>query len=201
MTGPFRHTAFGFRRRARCMWLTAACAAIGLPAQAQQFSIGLGAGLDRGKVDCVAGYACDHGSAHAKLFAGYRFADGIELQALLFDAGHFDGGDTSPLGTPFGGRFKVGGVGVAAGYRWSFAPSWSLKGQLGIASMRTEFDDAAPLAGDAKQTTTQPLLGLSVGYAIAPNWQVSLDYDETRFKVYTTRGSLRMLGVAAAYAF
>jgi hypothetical protein len=55
------------------------CAALGLSAHAQEFSLGAGAGIDRGKTDCVATYACDHGSAHTKLFAGYRFGDGLEL--------------------------------------------------------------------------------------------------------------------------
>lgn len=169
--------------------------------QAADLSIGAGGGLDRGKTDCVDAYACDHGSTHAKVFLGYRVVDGVELQALAFDAGRFDGGDTTPLGTAFGGRFKVSGVGLAAGYRWSFMPGWSLKGQLGVASVRTRFDYAAPFSGDAGKTTTQPLAGLSLAYAIAPNWQLSLDYDETRFKVHTTHGSLRMLGIAAQYAF
>jgi opacity protein-like surface antigen len=168
---------------------------------ASDFSVGAGAGVARGKTDCVDAYACDHGSAQAKVFLGYRVADGIELQAMYFGGDRFDGGDISPLGTAFGGRFKVEGLGLAAGYRWSFAPGWSLKGQLGVASVRTHFDYAAPFAGKASKTTTQPLAGLGLGYAIAPNWQVSLDYDETRFKVHATRGSLRMLGVAAQYAF
>lgn len=181
--------------------LTAACAAACLSAQAGGFSIGAGAGVDHGKVDCVDGHACDRGSAHAKLFAGYALTDAIELQALAFDAGHFDGGDISPLGTPFGGRFKVNGIGIAAGYRWTFAPGWSLKGQLGVARVRTRFGYAAPFAGDASMTTTQPLVGLSLGYQIAPQWRLSLDVDETRFKVHTTRGPLRMVGVAAQFAF
>jgi hypothetical protein len=67
--------------------------------------------------------------------------------------------------------------------------------------VRTRFDYAAPFAGDVSKSTTQPLAGLSLGYRIAPQWQLSLDYDETRFKVHTTRGSLRMLGVAAQYTF
>ncbi len=201
MNHPARRAALGRRRLVPSLCAALGCTAFGLSAHAQQLSVGLGAGLDRGKVDCVASYDCDRSSAHAKAFAGYRFVDGIELQAMLFEAGRFEGGDTSPLGTPFGGRFKVGGLGVAAGYRWSFAPAWSLKGQLGIASVRTTFDYAPPFAGDARQTTTQPLAGLSLGYALAPGWQLSLDYDQTRFKVHTTRGSLRMLGVAAQYAF
>jgi hypothetical protein len=168
---------------------------------AGDFSAGAGAGVVRGKSDCVDAYACDRSSTQAKLFLGYRVADGIELQAVYFDGGKFDGGDISKLGTAFGGRFKVDGLGFAAGYRWSFAPGWSLKGQLGVASVRTHFDYAAPFAGEASKTTTQPLAGLSLGFAVTPNWQVSLDYDETRFKVHTTRGSLRMLGVAAQYTF
>lgn len=184
----------------RCAWL-ASLSLASLCAQASNFSLGAGGGLDRGKTDCVDAYACDHASAHAKVFLGYRVAEGIELQALAFDAGRFDGGDTTPLGTPFGGRFKVSGVGLAAGYRWSFMPGWSLKGQLGIASVRTHFDYAPPYSGSASQSTTQPLAGLSLGYQIAPNWQLSFDYDETRFKVHTTHGSLRMLGIAAQYTF
>lgn len=190
----------GRLHRARCLWVVSLSLAAGV-AQADGLTIGVGAGLDRGKTDCVDAYACDHRSTHAKLSLGYALADGIEAQALLFNAGSFRGGDTSPLGTAFGGRFKVSGVGLAAGYRWSFMPGWSIKGQLGAASVRTRFDYAAPFAGEVSQTTTQPLAGVSLAYAVTPNWQLSLDYDETRFKVHTTRGSLRVLGVAARYAF
>jgi Outer membrane protein beta-barrel domain len=190
------------RRRAPSRWALGVLALLGsMSALADELSIGVGAGLDRGKVDCVDPYTCDRSAAHAKLFAGYAFASGLELQALAFDAGHFDGGDTTPLGTPFGGRFKVSGVGVAAGYRWNFAPGWSLKGQLGLAEVRTRFDYSAPFSGEVSKSTTQPLVGLSLGYLIAPNWRLSVDYDETRFKAYTTRGSLRMLGVAAQVTF
>jgi len=172
-----------------------------LTAHAGNFSIGLGAGADQGKTDCVAGYSCEHSSTHAKAFLGYRISDGFEAQAVYFDGGKFDGGDTSPLGTAFGGRFKVDGFGLAAGYRWPFMPGWSLKGQLGVASVRTRFEYAAPFQGEVSKTTIQPLAGLSLAYEIAPNWQLSLGYDETRLKVHTTRGSLRMLSVAAQYAF
>lgn len=182
---------------------------VGASASAGEFTLGLGGGFDHGRVDCLAPYACDRNAAHAKLFVGDAFANGLELQALIFDAGHFDGGDSAPLGaplgaalgTPFGGRFKVGGIGLAAGYSWHFAPGWSLKGQLGAAKVRTRFAYAAPFSGGASKTTTQPLGGLSLGWRAAPMWQLSLDYDETRFRLHTTRGSLRMLGVSAHYTF
>ena len=186
--------------RVHCVW-AAILSLTSVWAHAGDFSVGAGAGVVRGKTDCVDGYACEHGSTHAKLFLGYRVTDGVELQGVFFDAGKFDGGDTSPLGTAFGGRFKVDGIGLAAGYRWSFMPGWSLKGQLGLASVRTRFDYAAPFSGNVSESTTQPLIGVSVGYDLTPNWRLSVDYDATRFKVHTTRGSLQMLGASAQYAF
>lgn len=194
-------TARGRRQGAWRGCVAAACAAAGVTAHAEGFSVGAGAGFDHGRTDCVAGYACDHGSAFAKVFAGYQFANAIELQALYFDAGHFAGGDTSPLGTAFGGRFDVSGAGVAAGYRWPFAAGWSLKGQLGLARVRTRFDYAAPFSGGVGMTTTQPIVGASLGFQIAPQWRLSLDFDQTRFKVHATRGSLSTLGGAAEFQF
>lgn len=188
--------------RSGVRWLFAAAALIGASAAvAADFSVGVGAGADRGRVDCVASFPCDRGSAGWKLFAGYQISEAVDLQAVWFDAGRFKGGDTTPLGTEFGGTFKVSGFGFTGGYRWDFAPSWSLAGRVGLAAMRTRFDYANAAFGSASKTTAQPLLGLGLGYAIAPSVRLSLDYDLTRFKVHTTRGSLQMLGVSAQYSF
>ena len=174
---------------------------LGTAAHAEGLSVGVGGGVDHGRVDCVDAFACDHGSTHAKLFAGYRVGDALDLQVVYFDAGRFKGGDTTPLGTPFGGEFRVRGVGLTAGYRWTFAPSWSVSARGGVASSRTRFDDASPFDGSTSQNTTQPLFGAGIGYDIAPHWRVGLDYDVTRFKVYRTHGSLQMLGAAVQSTF
>ena len=188
--------------RSRVRWLFAAAALIGAgAASAADFSVGLGAGADRGRVDCVASFPCDRGSAHWKLFAGYQLSEAVDVQAVGFDAGRFKGGDTTPLGTEFGGTFKVSGFGLTGGYRWQFAPSWSLAGRAGLAAVRTRFDYANAAFGSASKTTVQPLLGLGLAYAITPAVRLSLDCDVTRFKVHTTRGSLQMLGLAAQYSF
>ena len=186
---------------ARC--LLATLAFTGATASAADFSIGIAAGPDRGRVDCVASFPCDRSSAFAKLFAGYRFGDALDAQVVYFDGGSFKGGDTTPLGTAFGGKFKVSGLGVTAGYRWGFAPAWSLNARAGLASVRTRFEYAAPFGsiGSASQTTTQPLLGVGIGYAVTSSVRVGLDYDVTQFRVHTTRGPLQMLGVAAQFSF
>ena len=188
------------RRAAR--WLLAGAALTGAPlAGAADFSIGVGGGADRGRVDCVASFPCDRSSAYAKLYAGYQLGQTIDLQVVHFDGGSFKGGDTTPLGTEFGGKFKVNGLGLSAGYRWAFAPAWSLGARAGLARVRTHFDHANPVWGSASQTTTQPLLGVGIAYAITPTIRLGLDYDMTRFKVHTTRGPLKMLGLAAQFSF
>jgi len=168
---------------------------------ASPWSVGIGAGADRGHVDCVASFPCDRSDAAVKLFGAYALDAGVDLQAVYFDAGSFKGGDIAPLGTPFGGSFKVSGFGVTGGYRWPVTSEWSIAGHAGVASVRTRFDYADDIAASVGKTTVQPLLGLGVAYAITPAVRLGLDYDLTRFKVHQTRGSLQTLGLALQYSF
>ena len=188
------------RSALRCLLTAAAPFAAGVVAAAD-FSIGLGAGVGRGRGECVASFPCDRSDAHWKLFAGYRISETVDVQAVFFDAGRFKGGDTTPLGTEFGGTFKASGFGVTGGYRWVFAPSWSLGARAGLAAVRTRFDYANTAFASASKRTLQPLVGLGLAVAITPAVRLSLDYDLTRFKVHTTRGPLQMLGLAAMVSF
>ena len=190
----------GLRSRARYL-LGAAVLFCAGGACAADFSVGIGGYADHGRVDCVASFPCDRSIAGGKLFAGYRVSPAVDVQAVWFDAGHFKGGDTTPLGTEFGGTFKVSGLGLTGGYRWELASPVSLVGRAGLAAMRTRFDYANAAFGSASKTTAQPLLGVGLVYAVTPAMSLSLDYDVTRFKVHKTRGTLQMLGVAAQYSF
>jgi len=188
--------------RCRVRWLLAAAASITAGATAAaDVSVGLGAGADRGRVDCVDSFPCDRSNTHWKLSAGYRISETVDVQVVFFDAGRFKGGDTTPMGTEFGGKFEVSGFGVTGGYRWQLAPSWSLGGRAGLAAVRTRFDYADAAVGTARKTTLQPMVGLGLAYAVTPAVRLSLDYDVTLFKVHETRGSLQMLGLAAQYSF
>ena len=180
----------------------AVCGLAGLAtATAADFSVGLGAGVDRGRVDCVASFPCDRSSSHLKLTGAWRFADPWDVQLAYFSAGRFQGGDPIPGGGEFGGTFRVDGVGLSAGYRWDVAPGWSAVARFGASSMRTRFAYANTLAADVSKSTVQPLAGVGIGYAITPSVRLGIDYDVTRFKVHTKNGSLHMLGVAAQFSF
>ena len=182
----------------------AATAASATPAA--NFSLGVSAGADQGRVDCVASFPCERRSAGIKLFAGYALNQAVELRALYFNAGRFKGGgtapaSTTPAGLEFGGDFKVSGIGITAGYRWDFAPMWSVAAHAGLASVRTRFGHANPVWGSVSQTTVQPLVGVALAYAVTPTLRLGIDFDATRFKAHTTRGSLHMLGLSAQFSF
>lgn len=181
--------------------LVVAAASAGSAAAAADFTVGASAGFARGRVDCIASMPCDRSDSGFKVYGGYRIAQSADLRLTYFDGGRFKGGDVTPLGTEFGGTFKVSGVGLSAGYLWSFTPAWSLYAQAGVASVHTRFEYADPFSGNVSKTTTEPTAGLSLGYAVTPAVRLGLDYDVTRFKAHETRGSLHMLGVSAQYAF
>jgi hypothetical protein len=187
-------------RLARCALATATLIA-GAASATDEFSLGVGGGAAHGRDDCVASFACDRSSGFAKLFASYRANDAVDVRATYFGGSSFRGGDTTPLGTEFGGTFKVGGFGLTAGGRWNLAPAWSVGAGAGFAAVRTRFDYQDAAVASVSKTTVQPMLGLGLAYAFSPAVRVGIDYDVTRFKVYRTRGPLQMLGVAAQFSF
>ena len=196
------HPSYRVACRHAAKGLAALAVALGAEsASAQDYSVGMAVGLDRGRVDCVAAFPCDRSSVHWKLTGAYRFAESYDVQLAYFGAGRFEGGDTTPLGTRFGGTFRVDGFGLTAGYRWNFAPGWSGVARIGAAGVHTRFEYANALAASVGKTTLQPLAGIGIAYAFSPALRVGVDCDVTRFKVHTTRGPLSMLGLAAQFSF
>lgn len=192
--------AFASVLAARALHIAAAASAASTAAAAD-FTVGASAGFTRGRVDCIASMPCDRGDAGFKVYGGYRLAESVDVRLTFFEGGRFKGGDVTPLGTEFGGTFRLSGVGLSAGHLWAFAPAWSLYAQAGVAAVRTRFEYADPFSGSVSTTTAQPTAGLSLGYAVTTAVRLGLDYDVTRFKAHETRGALHMLGVSAQYAF
>lgn len=178
-----------------------ACVVAAAPAPAADFSIGAGVGAGHGRVDCVDAFPCDRSSGAWKLFAGWQPDDVTEIRLTGFGAGRFKGGDTAPGGTAFGGSFKVDGIGLTGGYRWAFAPAWSLVGRAGVASVHTRFEYADSSLASVGKTTVQPMAGLGLAWQLTPGFGIAMEDDLTRFKAHDTHGTLHTLGVAAQFSF
>jgi len=189
--------------RARCLMTAAMLVSTtaAAPAAAADFTVGAGAGAVNGRVDCVDSFPCDRSSSSWKLFAGWRPNELTEIQVIGFGGDRFKGGDIAPGGTAFGGSFKVEGSGLTGGYRWAFAPAWSLVGRAGLANVHTRFAYAASSLGEVGKTTVQPLAGLGLTWQLTPVVGIALEDDITRFKAHDTHGTLHTLGIAAQVAF
>ena len=168
---------------------------------AEDFAVSVGGGATGGRVDCLDGFPCDHHAGYLKVAAAYGGFDPLELQVGYFRVGDLKGADTTPLGTKFGGTFKVSGVGFTAGYRWHVVPDVDLVARGGAAVVRARFAYDAPFAGEPSKTTVQPYGALTLQYALTPQWQVGLDYDLTRLNAHVRRGTLQMVGASLQYHF
>lgn len=187
------------RNGTRLIWLAGLLC---LPAaHAADFGLAIGAGPARARVDCLDGLPCDRSGNFAKVTASYRLDSGVELRGSYFHAGTFKGRDVTPGGTVYGGDFKTNALGLTAGYGWRFAPGWRLSGRAGFALVRTGFDYDSPFSGSVDKTTLQPLAGIGLSYALTPQLGIGVEYDESRFKVHETHGSLRMPSVSLQYTF
>ena len=182
-------------------WALALAASAAKAADTVDWRLGLGGGSAHGRTDCVAGHACDAEGGQGQLHVDALIDEAWALRLAAFGARRFHGGDTSPAGTPFGGDFEVRGLALSGSYRWAFAPDWDLEGRAGLASVQTRFRYAAPFAGSVSHTSTQPLLGLALGWSPAPDWRLCLEWDVTRFEAYRTQGPLRLLGLAVETRF
>lgn len=170
-------------------------------AEAGDFSLGFGAGATHGRGRCVDSMPCDRSSAAAKLSGNWRFDERLDAQVVYLGGNSFKGGDTTPLDTEFGGRFEVEGIGLTVGWRWPLATDWSLTARAGVAAVRTRFEYADDAVRTARKSTAQPLAGLRLAWQATPQFGIGLDYDLTRLKVHSTRGSLQILGLAAQISY
>ena len=131
-------------------------------------------------------------------------ASTVELQVELLPASvDLEGGDTTPLGTRFGGTFNAlrrrPDRGLSVGLRARLGPH--SRGRVVAGRPRTLRLRGSRSRGEPSKTTVQPLAGLDLDYAITPALRVGLDYQATRLKAHVTRGTLQMIGVGVQFSF
>jgi OmpA-OmpF porin, OOP family len=164
-------------------------AALALPAAQAQGYIGGGIGPARIDVDCTGATTCDKTSTGGKLYGGWLFTPQFAAELGYFNWGKVEATGTFDVdGTPITGSADVKGTGwgVGVAYIAPFTPQWSGVVRVGVARNKGKTSVSA-LGASASESfnSTQPYVGIGVGYELMPNLTLTGEADFSRVK-YTS---------------
>lgn len=192
---------------------------VGSGAQAQGY-VGAAAGWTKLSVDCSDTTACDTTDTGGKLYGGFKFASQLAVEATYFDWGKATAeADLANLAGVSGRKvaLKVSsttgevalrstGVGVGIAYFMPFANSWTGVARLGVAQNKGKLTGSLGGGSDTVSTrSTQPYVGLGIGYNLSSNLTITGEADFSRVKygvdgdTQTDRLQMYTLGVRFAF--
>lgn len=175
--------------------------------------VGGAGGISKIDVDCSGTATCDTSSNSLKLFGGFRFANNFAAELTYIDWGKAnatgevtDGISTVPFAIDLRGRT----VALGAAYFAPIATGWEGVVRLGLGSSRGKAKVQLPGASVTIATTsTQPYLGLGIGYRVMKNVSIDGALDFSRFKLKADAGGVsldekadvRTMSIGASYTF
>lgn len=202
--------------RASLISLAAGLALLGSAVASAQGYVGAGVGRGHVSVDCSGTSSCDTSSSGAKLYGGYLVSPefGVEL-------GYFDWGKAKattavvPLAgsgglelpqviTPIAttATLKATGFGLGVAYLPSLSGDWRAALRAGVAQNKGKVSFEG---GGSSKTSTQPYVGLGVGYLLAPNLTLTGELDFSRVKwndgTADQTDALRLLTIGLRFKF
>ncbi|MGM9484512.1 outer membrane beta-barrel protein [Roseateles sp. NT4] len=148
-------------------------------------------------VDCTGVQSCDRNAAGGKIMFGHAYGNGFAIEGGYTNFGKFH---ASQGAVGLTGRPEA--LSVSGAYTANLSPDVGLVGRLGVARVRTKANaEVGVLTGSTRDSTTQPIAGLAVNYALTPNARVELGVDATRAELQGERTNVRMVSVGARMAF
>jgi hypothetical protein len=164
---------------------------VGLPAgeAAGQWFAGGAAGA--GGADVPVGNFASGLRGALRLFAGYELHPNAAVEVMTLDLGT---PDDKPAGSR-GSRIGAIGLGAVGALRLD---RWRLNARAALMSIKGKAD------GAETEKSTQPMVGLGVGYDVASNWTVGLEGGATRVRFAASAGGevdVKWLALAASYRF
>ncbi len=148
-------------------------------------------------VDCTGVQTCDRNAAGGKIMFGHAYGNGFAIEGGYTNFGKFHASQGT---VGLSGRPEA--LSVSGAYTANLSPDVGLVGRLGVARVRTKANaEVGVLTGSTRDSTTQPIAGLAVNYALTPNARVELGVDATRAELQGERTNVRMVSLGARMAF
>jgi OmpA-OmpF porin, OOP family len=168
-----------------------------------QAYVGAGIGPSHINVDCAGTVTCDRSDTGFKLFGGWRFSGGLAGELTYFDWGKARATVNLPEVGLATGELTGKGIGLGLAYFAPFTTQWQGVVRVGIASNKATgtgtLGDGS--SGSISETSTQPYLGLGIGYLLRKNLSIDAALDISRLELLGGRANTRLLTVGLTYSF
>lgn len=206
--------------RASFIAIAAGLALLGSGVASAQGYVGGAFGRTNISVDCSDTITCDKTSSGGKLYGGYMLG-----QQFSVELGYFDWGKASATGmavafgreapkasgpVSIGGELKTTGFGLGVAYLAPLSGDWSAVLRAGIAQNKgkatiEDLSGEVATIGSVSKNSTQPYVGLGLGYKLAPNLVLTGEADFSRVK-YGAEGvfetdAVRLISIGLRYSF
>ncbi|MFG6428749.1 outer membrane beta-barrel protein [Roseateles sp. LYH14W] len=159
--------------------------------------IGTAGGATHINLDCTGATSCDASDTGAKLFGGYNFGNGFSLEASYMAFGKFKGADGTMSLT-----IKPTAIALGAGFALPLSTDWGMNFRLGVARVKTQASATVGAAsGSQSESKAKVYAGLGVAYAISNTVKLELGVDTTEAQFAGEKGTLRLVSLAASFAF
>jgi OOP family OmpA-OmpF porin len=198
MKFPVRH-AFAAFAATTALLATGAAAAQSSQAGPSAYA-GASLGLyNKYDLDCQSGVKCDKSAkTGGKIYGGYMFDETFGVEAMGFGLKSGIGSLKNQANVLVPGSVNLRGLGVSGVAAYNAGP-FTLKGRLGLA-----YTQAKSYAGVAeKKSSTRPLIGAGVSYALTEQIALNADWDRISAKYGSNKVKTHadMFSVGLSYKF
>jgi OmpA-OmpF porin, OOP family len=158
-------------------------------------------GATEADLDCTGTLSCENDATGGKLFGGYRFGNGFAIEGMAYALGETKATFTGTSGL-VNSSVRSSGVGLGVAVGGPASEDWTFYARIGIAqnSVRVSASSGA-LSASSTEKSTQPYVGLSVGYRLTRAISLDLAFDSTKLKVAEEGFSIRTIGLGMTFAF
>jgi OmpA-OmpF porin, OOP family len=184
----------------------AALAALSFTAQAQGTAggyVSLGGGLSSWDVDCEGTIRCDKSGSALRLAGGYRFGNGLAVEALYLNLGKTSADVNSFIGV-VKSEIKGSAAGAGLAVFLPLGPNAELAARLGVASVSGKATGSA--TGFATTTVADErkaklYAGLGLAWRFTPTVQMELNWDTTKVELFDEDAQVNTVTVGIGFRF
>lgn len=176
--------------------------AVGASASAQVY-VGGTVGQSKWNVDCKeAGVTCDKSTNAYKLVGGYNIDKNFALEASYFSLGKMQAnakiGTVNATAEAKGTGFELAGV-----LKHDFENGFGAFAKAGVARVKADMSASVPSTFKLSDSTTstQPVLGLGLTYAVSKEIALRGEIESRRIKIGTDKNTVNTVSLGVQYAF